>query len=356
MLTMMQELTEALGVPGQEDEVRGVMARYLAPFGEIVRDKLGGIAVRKAGTTAAGEHPRVLVAGHMDEVGYMVTLITEEGFLKFQPLGGWWEQVMLAQRVRIRTRRGDLLGVTGSKPPHILPADERNKIVQKRDMFIDIGLGSRAAVLEAGVRPGDPIVPVCPFTMLADPQMLLAKAWDNRMGCALAVELCRRLAGEPHPNILFAGATVQEEVGLRGAATLAHLVEPDVGIALDVGIAGDIPGVKAEDAQGKLGRGPVVLVFDGSLIPNTRLRNLVSDVAEAEGIAIQYDWMAAGGTDAGRMQLFGPGVPSIALGVPARYIHSAASLIHRHDFEEAARLLAALLRRLDADTVAGLQG
>jgi endoglucanase len=349
-------LTDALGVPGQEDEVREIMARYLARHGELVRDNLGGIAVRKVGSVAPDAGPRVLIAGHMDEVGYMVTLITDEGFIKFQPLGGWWEQVMLAQRVRIRTRKGDLIGVTGSKPPHILPADERNKVVQKKEMFIDIGARSRAEVQEAGVRPGDPVVPVCPFTVLANPQMLLAKAWDNRMGCAVSVEVCRLLAGASHPNVLYAGATVQEEVGLRGAGTLTHLTKPDVGIALDVGIAGDTPGVKAEDAQGRLGHGPVVLIFDGSLIPNTRLRDLVGAVAEQEGIAIQYDWMAAGGTDGGRMQLFGPGVPAICIGVAARYIHSAASLIHRTDFEQAAKLVAAVVRRLDAATVAGLRG
>jgi putative aminopeptidase FrvX len=356
-LEMLQALTEAVGVPGQEDEVRGLMARYLAPYGELVRDNLGGIAVRKIGSKAvAKDGPRVLIAGHMDEVGYMVTLITEEGYIKFQPLGGWWEQVMLAQRVRIRTRKGDLIGVTGSKPPHILLPEERNKIVQKKEMFIDIGAGSKAEVLEAGVRPGDPVVPICPFTVLTNPQMLLAKAWDNRIGCAIAVETCRLLAKEAHPNVLYAGATVQEEVGLRGAATLTHATAPDVGIALDVGIAGDTPGVKGEDAHGKLGGGPVVLIFDGSLIPNTRLRDLVGDVAEQEKIAIQYDWMAAGGTDGGRMQLFGPGVPSIAIGVSARYIHSAASMIHRSDFEQAARLVAALVRRLDAATVASLRG
>src|SRR6476469_3073947 len=146
-LTMMRDLTEALGVPGQEDEVRGLMRRYLAPYGEIVADNLGGVAVRKAGDGAGKDAPRVLIAGHMDEFGYMITQVTEEGFLRFQSLGGWWEQVMLAQRVRIRTRKGDLIGVTGSKPPHILTAEERGKIVQKKDMFIDIGARSRAEAL-----------------------------------------------------------------------------------------------------------------------------------------------------------------------------------------------------------------
>jgi len=356
-LQMLDELTQAVGVPGQEDEVRAVLARYLAPYGEVLRDNLGGIVVRKVGGPALAEAaPRVLIAGHLDEVGFMVTLISDEGFIRFQPLGGWWEQVMLAQRVRIKTRQGEVIGVVGSRPPHILAPDERNKIVQKKDMFIDIGAGSKAEVLAAGVRPGDPVVPLCPLTVLSNPDVLLAKAWDNRIGCALAVEVCRLLVGQEHPNVLYSGATVQEEVGLRGAATLSHLTTPDVAIALDVGIAGDTPGVKPEDAQGRLGGGPVVLIYDSSLIPNTRLRDLVGDVAEQEGLAVQYDWMAGGGTDAGRMQLFGPGVPAIAIGVAARYIHSAASLIHRRDFAQTARLVAALVRRLDTATVAGLRG
>ncbi len=354
-LRMMQELTEALGVPGQEDEVRGLMARYLAPYGELVRDNLGSIVARVAGPDA-GQGPRVLVAGHMDEVGFMVTHITDEGYLRFQPLGGWWEQVMLAQRVRIRTRKGDVIGVTGSKAPHILPPEDRSKMVTKKEMFIDIGAASRAEVQEIGVRPGDPIVPVCPFTVLSKPDMLMAKAWDDRMGCAMAVEICRLLKDQTHPNVLYCGATVQEEVGLRGAQTLSQLVQPDVAIALDVGIAGDTPGVQPQDVAGRLGKGPVVLIYDGSLIPNTRLRDLVGDVAADEGIAIQYDWMAAGGTDAGRMQLAGSGAPSISIGVAARYIHSAASIISRRDWEQAAGLVAAVIRRLDAPTIAGLRG
>jgi len=356
LLELCRELTEAAGVPGQEDAVRAIMARRLAPYGEVLRDALGSVAVRKVGSSVEGDGPRVLIAGHLDEVGYMITRITDEGFLKFQPLGGWWEQVMLAQRVAIHTSQGDLIGVVGSKPPHILTAEERVKIVQKKEMFIDIGVSDKAAAIAAGVRPGDAVVPICPFTVMSNPQFLLAKAWDNRMGCVVALEVCRLLAATPHPNVLYSGATVQEEVGLRGAGTLTHLTAPDVGIALDVGVAGDTPGVDSNDAQGKLGQGPVVLIYDGSLIPNTRLRDLVGSVAAAEGIAIQYDWIAGGGTDAGRMQAFGAGVPSIAIGVAARYIHSAASIIHRGDLEQAARLVAAVIQRLDAATVAGLRG
>jgi endoglucanase len=355
MLQMMKELTEAPGVPGQEAEVREIMSRYLAAHGELLTDNLGSIVAYKSGRGVDKESaPKVVMAGHMDEVGFLVTMITDEGFLKFQTLGGWWEQVMLAQRVTVRTHKGDLVGVFGSKPPHILPQEERKKMVDKKDMFIDIGVSSKQEAIDAGVRPGDPVIPICPFTVLANEKMLLAKAWDNRFGCALAVQAFKDI-GDDHPNTIYAGATVQEEVGLRGATTLGNLVNPDVAISLDVGIAGDTPGVKAHEAQGKLGKGPVILIYDGSLIPNLKLRNLFVDVAEQEGIPFQYDSVSAGGTDGGRLQLAGSGVPTINIGIPARYIHSAASMVNRDDFENASRLLVAVLRRLDADTVADLK-
>lgn len=353
-LQMFRELTEAPGVPGQEGAVREVMLRYLAPLGELVTDRLGSIVAYKTGQGVdAKSAPKVLIAGHMDEVGFLVKLIDDNGYIKFQGLGGWWEQVMLAQRVLIRTHKGDIVGVFGSKPPHLLTAEERKKMVQKDDMFIDVGVTSREDAIAAGVRPGDPIIPICPFTVMANEKMLLAKAWDNRFGCALAIETLKEI-GPDHPNTLYAGATVQEEVGLRGAQTLSQKIMPDVAIALDVTIAGDTPGVKSHQAEGKLGKGPVLLLYDATLVPNLKLRDLCMEVAETNNIPLQFDMVAAGGTDAGKFQYASEGVPSIAIGVPTRYIHSAASILNLDDFNNATRLLVALIKRLDAATVAGL--
>jgi putative aminopeptidase FrvX len=353
-LQLLKDLTDAPGVPGQEGPVREVMERYLAPHGELMYDNLGSVVGMRRGKGARDNSPRVLIAGHMDEVGFMVTMIDSDGFIKFQTLGGWWEQVMLAQRVLVRTRKGDLIGVFGSKPPHILPPDERKKPVEKSDMFIDIGVMSREEAIEAGVRPGDPIIPVCPFAQMANPKMLLAKAWDNRFGCGLAVEAFREI-GNDHPNTIYAGATVQEEVGLRGATTLANMTKPDIAISLDVGIAGDTPGIKKHEAQSKMGAGPIILIYDGSLIPHVKLRDFFIDVAEDEKIPYQFDSVAAGGTDGGRFQLAYEGAPTINIGVPTRYIHSATSMMNLDDFNNATRLLVAVLKRLDADTVAGLK-
>jgi putative aminopeptidase FrvX len=351
-LQLLKELAEAPGVPGQEEAVRRVMRRHLEPLGEILTDNLGSVVGRKEGPAGG---PKIMVAGHLDEIGFMVTRITDEGYLKFQTLGGWWDQVMMAHRVEVFTREGPVIGVIGSKPPHILEASERNKVVDKKTMFIDIGASSKTEAESWGVRPGDPVVPVGPFGQMRNPDLLMAKAWDNRFGCALAIELLRRLQGQEHPNTVFGVGTVQEEVGLRGATTTTHLIQPDIGIALDTGVAGDMPGVNVDDAAGKLGGGPVILLYDGSMIAHTGLRNLVIDVAAAEGLPLQFDKMPAGGTDGGRMHVFGNGVPTVVLGVAVRYIHTHTAIMHRRDFEQAAQLLVALVKRLDAETVRQLK-
>jgi endoglucanase len=328
------------------------MRRYLEPLGEIMVDNLGSVIGRKVG---AADGPKVMIAGHLDEIGFMVTRITDEGYLKFQTLGGWWEQVMLAQRVEVYTRQGPVVGLIGSKPPHILAPEERNKVVDRKTMFIDIGAESRAEAESWGVRPGDAVVPVGPFAQMRNPDMLMAKAWDNRFGCALVIETLRRLGEGGHPNVVYGVGTVQEEVGLRGAATTTNLIAPDIGIALDTGIAGDMPGVGPDEAAGRVGGGPVLLLYDGSMIAHTGLRNLLIDVAEAENIPLQFDKMPGGGTDGGRMHIFGAGVPTVVFGVPVRYIHTNNAILHRRDFDQAVALLAAVVRRLDGETVARLK-
>ena len=350
---LLAELTEAPGVPGFEDPVRAILERRLSGLAEVSHDRLGSVIARKVGTA---ESPRIMFAGHMDEIGFMVTMITDEGFLKFQTLGGWWEQVMLAQRVVVHTRKGALMGVIGSKPPHILSPDERKKMVEKKDMFIDIGVSSKEEAIALGVRPGDPVVPVCPFTPLANPKYVMAKAFDNRVGCALVVEVIRRLQEIAHPNTAYGVATVQEEVGLRGATTSTYAVEPDIAFALDTGIAGDTPGVARHEAQEKLGQGPAILLYDASMVPHRRLRDFVLDVAEEAGIPVQFEAMPGGGTDAGKMHLFGRGVPSLAIAVPVRYIHSHAGIMHLDDVENAARLMVEVISRLDADRVKEITG
>nr|WP_047150665.1 M42 family metallopeptidase [Aneurinibacillus tyrosinisolvens] len=347
LLAMYKELTETPGAPGHEGKVRDVMRKYVEAYAdEITTDNLGSLIARKG-----NQGPKIMVAGHLDEVGFMITMITEKGFLKFQPLGGWWEQVMLAQRVAIQTRTGVIEGVIGSVPPHILSPEARKKPVDMKDMFIDIGASSKQEAEEFGVRPGDTVVPICPFTVMNNPKFMMAKAWDNRVGIAMAIQTLQQLKEVNHPNTVFGVGTVQEEVGLRGAQTSVHAVDPDIAFAVDVGIAGDTPGVKEQDAQSKIGEGPQLLLYDGSMIPHVGLRNLVIDTATELNIPFQYDTISRGGTDAGRLHLHGKGVPSIVIGIATRYIHSHAAILHRDDIDNAVKLITEVIKRLDAATV-----
>ncbi len=352
-LRLLKEITEVAGVPGFEDEVRKLITDRMMGLAQVSTDNLGSVICRKTGSS---DEPRIMMAGHMDEIGMMVTYITKEGFLKFQTLGGWWEQVMLAQRVVIKTSSGDVPGLIGSKPPHILKAEERNKVTRKGQMFIDIGASSKEDAESMGVMPGDPVVPVSPFQQMKNPKYLMAKAWDNRVGCAIFMEVIKELAETKHPNSVYGVGTVQEEVGLRGATTSVAAVEPDIGFALEVDIAGDTPGVKEFEAQSKLGKGPSILLYDSSMVPHRKLRDFVVQTAKDANIPIQFNVMAGGGTDAGRIHVYKTGVPSIVICVPTRYIHSHAGIIHKDDFDAAVSLMVELAKRLDAETVAKIKG
>jgi putative aminopeptidase FrvX len=319
------------------------MRSYISNYAEeLIQDRLGGIFGVKKGD---GKGPKIMVAGHMDEVAFMITKITSEGFLKFQPLGGWWSQVMLAQRVDVVARSGKTIpGVIGSIPPHLLNEEKKKKSVEISQMFIDIGAESEEEVREWGICPGDVAVPHCPFVRMEGGKRLMSKAWDNRFGCGLVIELLSGLKDAHHPNIVYAGATVQEEVGLRGAATAAHLIEPDVFFAVDAGPAGDIPGVS--DGFGKLGKGVVIRLYDRSMITLPGMRDFLLDTAESENIPYQF-FVSQGGTDAGRVHQTGIGVPSAAIGICARYIHSHAAVVDKDDIEAAKAFAIALIKRLD---------
>lgn len=348
-LTMLKDLTDAKGIPGNEREVREVMKKYIAPFAdEVTTDGLGSLIAKKTGKEGG---PKIMVAGHLDEVGFMLTQIDDKGFLRFQPVGGWWGQVMLAQRVTIVTKKGDVTGIIGSKPPHVLPAEARKKPVDIKDMFIDIGASSREEAMEWGVRPGDMIVPHFEFTVMNNEKMLLAKAWDNRIGCAIAIDVLKQLKDADHPNVVYGVGCVQEEVGLRGARTAATKIQPDIGFAVDVGIAGDTPGISEKEAMSKMGKGPQIVLYDASMVSHKGLRDFVTDVADELSIPYQFDAIPGGGTDAGTIHLTHNGVPALAICIATRYIHSHAAMLHRDDFENTVKLIVEVVKRLDRETV-----
>ncbi len=346
-IELLKTLTEVDGVPGYESEVRAVLNDYLSPLGVVSRDKLGSLICRQA-----GEGPKVMLAGHMDEIGFMVTHITKDGYLRFVQLGGWWDQVLLGHRVVIKSRNGDVVGVIGAKPPHLLAIEERNKVVKKQAMYIDIGATSQSEAEATGVRIGDAIVPQADFQVMAGGKSLLAKAFDDRVGCGLVIEALQHFKDTDHPNDLYGVTTVMEEVGLRGATTSARAIDPDVALILEVDIAGDVPGIKPEQSRAKLGKGPSIIMYDRGMLPNLKLRDLVIDTAAEEGIPLQISAYAVGGSQDGKqIHLHGIGVPTVALGVPSRHIHSHGSIIHRDDYENGLKLVKAVVARLDAATV-----
>lgn len=348
-LQMLKDLTDAKGIPGNEREPREVMKKYITAYAdEVTTDGLGSLIAKKTGKEGG---PKIMVAGHLDEVGFMVTKIDDKGFLRFQPVGGWWSQVMLAQRVTISTKKGDVTGVIGSKPPHILPPEARKKPVDIKDMFIDIGASCREEAMEFGVLPGDQIVPYFEFTVMNNEKMLLAKAWDNRIGCAIAIDVLKGLKDADHPNVVYGVGTIQEEVGLRGARTSAHVIQPDIGFGVDVGIAGDTPGVTEKEASSKMGEGPQIILYDASMVSHKGLRDFVVGVADELSIPYQFDAIAGGGTDSGAIHMTANGVPALSITIATRYIHSHAAMLHRDDYENAVKLITEVIKRLDEETV-----
>ncbi len=349
---LLKEITEANGVSGYEKEVRRIMARELeGKVDEIQYDKMGSILGRKRGTS---DRPRVMVVGHMDEVGFMVKEITSDGYIKFLPLGGWWGHVALGQRMRIITSKGPVPGVVGSQPPHLLPEEERKKVLQIKDMFIDVGTQHKFDIKKKlGIRLGDPIVPDSQFTIMGNRKMYMSKAFDNRVSCAIVLELMRKFQKVRHPNTILGGASVQEEVGLRGAQTLAHIADPDVAIVVDIGVAQDVPPDGAKKNE-KLGGGPAILIYDAVMIPNIKLRDLLIETAEQKKIPYHLSYLERGGTDGGRIHVSRTGVPSIVIGPPVRYIHSHNGILNRTDYDNTVKLIAEVIKKLDKKTVDSL--
>lgn len=345
---LLAELTDAYGPSGYEEAVAAIFRKHLDGIAKISYDKLGSIIAERKGTSA---EPKVMVVGHLDEIGFMVSEITPNGFLKFIPVGGWWGHVALAQRVVVMTRKGPIVGVIGANPPHILEPEARKKVIEVTDMYIDVGVKGKFDVKKKlGITIGDMVVPDTKFTIMATKDMYLAKAIDNRFGCAAAIEVMQKLEKVKHPNTLYSVGSVQEEVGLRGAGTAAWAIDPDICIVLDTGIARDTPGTPGEFPE-KCGNGPSILVFDAGMIPNSRLRQFVVDTAEKLKIKYHLSTMTRGATDGGRVHMSRVGVPSICIGPPVRYVHAHNAIMNRLDYDATVKLVVEMVKRLDSKTV-----
>jgi len=345
--TLLQSLADAPGPSGYEEEVRAIMVRELKPFAtQISYDGLGSVIAQHG---ASG--PRIMLDAHMDELGGIIRRITPEGFLSMQMVGGWLDQALLGQRWVILGSKGTVHAVTGIRDIHVLPPEDRNKVFPRNDIFLDVGAKDAADVAALGIEPGDPVAPDSPFLVLNGSKRYLGKAWDDRVGCAVVIEVMRRLAAEGHPNVLIVAATTQEETGVRGAHTAADVVHPDIGIAIEGGVAGDVPGARPEETQARLGAGPGVFLYDFSEQPNRRLVSLIKETAKAEKIPLQFDLVSGYGDDASAIQASNGGVPAVNIVVPVRYTHAHNGVMDRNDFDRTVDLVVALIKRLDSATV-----
>ncbi|RLG89903.1 M42 family peptidase [Candidatus Bathyarchaeota archaeon] len=346
MTKTLEKLSNACGVTGREEEVRNLMKELLKSYvDEVKEDKLGNvIGIKRARKKRGKKKPlSVMLAAHMDEIGLMVKTVTKEGFLQFAKIGGIDDRILLAQRVIVHTQKKPLPGIIGSKPPHIQKEEERKKIVSANEMFIDIGAKNKEEAKKMGVQIGDPVSFDSKFAKVGR-NVVIGKAFDDRAGCALMIETMKEL-GEVDCNV-YAVGTVQEEVGLRGATVAAFGIYPDVAIAFDVTVAGDVPGVKEVEAPIKMGKGPSFTVADAGLIAHPKVLRLLVETAEENKIPYQLETGLPGSTDAARIALTREGVPSGVISIPTRYIHSPTAMLNLSDLRNAVKLSVAAIHKI----------
>jgi putative aminopeptidase FrvX len=348
---LLQSLANAPGPSGFEEPVRKIMVEHMKPLSEKMNyDGLGSVIA-----VQGSSGPRIMVDAHMDELGGVIRRVTNDGYLTMQMLGGWLDQALVDQRWTIIGSKGPVHAITGIRDIHIVPQEERTRVYPREWIFLDVGAKSAAEAAAMGLEPGDPVVPDAPFTVMNGTQNYLGKGWDDRVGCAVVLEAMKRMAHTSHQNQIFWVATVQEEIGLRGAHTSSDIVKPEIGIAIEGGVTRDAPKVGPEEAQELLGGGPALFLYDSSALPNLKLVALLKQTAKEKSIPLQTDVIQGYGDDSAEMQKSNGGAPTVNLVVPVRYTHSHNGIMNRGDFDKMVDLLVAVLQKLDAKTVQNLR-
>lgn len=343
-LKFFEKLTNLPGVSGREKYVREFMREEISKLtDEIVQDNLGSIM-----GVSKGKGPVIMIAGHMDEVGAIVTGIKDNGFIQVKSIGGIDGNVFLSQNMRIITDEGkEIRGVFGSTPPHIgRGLDQGSPKLEVDDMLLDIGADSADHAKELGVKIGQQVVPVNDFYVTADGKKVVSKAWDNRLGCGVALEALKYAMSKEHPNTVYAGATVQEEVGLRGAITISQMINPDLFIAIDCSPVGDFLDKNHPRSFGALGKGFLLRFYDPRCIMHQGMKEFFIETAEKYNIPYQ-PFLSMGGTDAAAAQLSNEGILSATIGMPARYIHSTAGMIHVDDYDAVLEMVKKIIDIVD---------
>ena len=335
---LLMKLSAVYGPAGEEEEVREVF-RETCPQVPWRVQRIGNIWSENHGFA---EGPRIMIAAHMDEIGLMIQTIMESGWARFIPIGSWPGNALPAQRFRFRCNSGgESVGVVGTVPPHFLREDERSRTPRIDELFMDFGAPSAAILKDMGLGIGDMGVPDVQPRILPT-GWLLGKAFDDRAGCAVLLEVLRR--NNSHPNTLIPVGTVQEEVGTRGIRVAGRELKPDLAIILEGAPTDERPGA---DPQTAVGRGPQLRFHDATLIAHRKMVRWLMDLAYEEGIPYQTAVRSTGGTDGGAVQTEGDGVPTVVVGVPVRYAHSHQGLVDLNDVESAVRLISAAIQRMN---------
>ena len=343
MMKLMRELCLASGVSGSEDEVADIIERELKDVADTIeRDNMGSIIATKKGSKKA---PKVMLAAHMDEIGFLVRFIDDKGFIKFSKIGGIVDSILVNLTVTIHSSVGeDVIGVIGSKPPHVTKPEERKKVIPSDELFIDIGAKDKEDA-EKMVAVGDVITFNSLFVEYPN-NLIMGKAMDNRAGCYVLIEVLKRINTDA---TVYCVGTVQEEVGLKGARTAAFKLNPDMAIALDVTLSGDHPGIKPEEAPVVIGKGPSIIISDAGgrgILASKSVKEMLIKAGDENDINYQLEVSDGGTTDGSAIQLVHEGIPVGVLSVPTRYIHTPVSVCSMDDIESTIELIVAAINNL----------
>ncbi len=338
---LLKEIAEVAGAPGHEQRVREIVIREITPLVDEVKvDNMGNVYAIKKGKA----NKRVMRGAHMDEIGFIVTHIDEDGFVRFHTLGGFDPKTLTAQRVIIHGKK-DVIGVMGSKPIHVMSAEERTKMPKTTDYFIDLGMDKKE--VEKLVSLGDPITRERGLIEMGN--CVNCKSLDNRLAVFILIESLKALKNKQVPYDVYGVFTVQEEVGIRGANVAALEIKPDFGFGLDTTIAFDVPGAKPEEMVTKLGAGTAIKVMDSSTICDYRMVKYMEKVAKKHKITYQKEILTAGGTDTAGIQRMNPGgAIAGAISIPTRHIHQVIEMANKDDIQGSIDLLTNCLLEIDS--------
>lgn len=340
-IDLLKILSETHGPPGREDEIRKIVIDHVKNIVDNVSiDPLGNVVALKQGGDL-----KVMIAAHMDEVALITSFIEDNGFIRFSPMGGIDPRILLSRRVLVHARNRKLNGIIGVKPKHLLTEEDLKKVPQINQMYIDVGASSRSEVEELGVRIGDPITFNEPFTQLTQSRVM-GKALDDRAGVAVIIKVLEMLKDTQLPYTLYAVFTTQEEVGLRGAASVTYTVNPDIAFVIETTTAADTPENAPSEYVTMLGKGPAIRVMDATMITQQKILEFMINIANTVKIPYQLQVTLRGGTDAGAIHISRGGVPTGVISIPARYLHTPSLVLDLNDFENTVRLVNEVLKNI----------